>query len=112
MRKIYSNDQKTNYDKNEFLSSWACEWESSDEMGSRTLRQPNQRKVNLPWKDKSWRPLIDIHSSTKAIYKSVIDIMDFHNCNMDVYNSVMDIHNSAMYIHNSITDIQTCVFGK
>ena len=70
----------------------------------RTLRQPNLRKVRrptVPWKGRNESPLIDIHSSIKAIHQSVIDIMDIHNSNMDVYNPVM-------YIHNTITDIQTC----
>ena len=72
-------------------------------MGPRTLRQPNLRKVDLPYRGKAEMKalLIDIHSSIKAIHQSVIDIMDIHNSNMDVYNPVM-------YIHNSITDIQTC----
>ena len=67
-------------------------------------RQPNLRKVRrptVPWKGRNESPLIDIHSSIKAIHQSVIDIMDIHNSNMDVYNPVM-------YIHNTITDIQTC----
>ena len=69
------------------------------------LRQPNMKKVDLPWKGRSVSPLIDIHSSIKAIYKSVIDIMDIHNSNMNIYNSVM-------YIRNSITDIQPCIIEK
>ena len=80
------------------------EWKSFGEMGPRTLRQPNLRKVRrptVPWKGRNESPLIDIHSSIKAIHQSVIDIMDIHNSNMDVYNPVM-------YIHNTITDIQTC----
>ena len=78
------------------------EWKSSDEMGPRTLRQPNLRKADLPLltmerqKSKPFNQYI--HSSIKAIHKSVIDIMDIHNSNTDVYNSVM-------YIHNSITDL-------
>ena len=80
------------------------EWKSFGEMGPRTLRQPNLRKVRrptVPWKGRNESPLIDIHSSIKAIHQSVIDIMDIHNSNMDVYNPVM-------YIHNTITNIQTC----
>ena len=80
------------------------EWKSFGEMGPRTLRQPNLRKVRrptVPWKGRNESPLIDIHSSIKAIHQSVIDIMDIHNSNMDIYNPVM-------YIHNTITDIQTC----
>ena len=50
------------------------------------------------WKGRNESPLIDIHSSIKAIHKSVIDIMSIHNSNMDVYDPVM-------YIHNSIMDI-------
>ena len=64
--------------------------------GPRKLRQPNLRKVDLPWKGRSVSPLIDIYSSIKAIHKSVFDIMDIHNSNMDVYNSVMYIHDSIM----------------
>ena len=60
-----------------------------------------ESRPTVPWKGRNESPLIDIHSSTKAIHQSVIDIMDIHNSNMDVYNPVM-------YIHNSITDIQTC----
>ena len=63
---------------------------------SRKVRRPT-----VPWKGRNESPLIDIHSSIKAIHQSVIDIMDIHNSNMDVYNPVM-------YIHNTITDIQTC----
>ena len=81
------------------------EWKSSDEMGPRTLSQPNLRKVDPPRKGRSVSPLIDIHSSIKAIHKSVIDIIDIHNSNMDVYNSIM-------HIHNSIPDIQTCIMEK
>ena len=44
--------QKMNYDKMKLFSCWKCEWKSSDEMGPRTLRQPNRRKVDLPWKYK------------------------------------------------------------
>ena len=58
-------------------------------------------RPTVPGKGRNESPLIDIHSSTKAIHQSVIDIMDIHNSNMDVYNPVM-------YTHNSITDIQTC----
>ena len=79
------------------------EWKSSGEMGPSTLRQPNLRKVDLPYLGKAEMKalLIDIHSSIKTIHQSVIDIMDIHNSSTDVYNPVM-------YIHNSITDIQTC----
>ena len=73
--------------------------------GPMTLRQPNLRTVNLPWKGRSVSQLIDIHSSIKAIHKSFNDIMDIHNSNMDVYNSIK-------YIHNSITDIQICIMEK
>ena len=62
------------------------EWKSFGEMGPRTLRQPNLRKVRrptVPWKGRNESPLIDIHSSIKAIHQSVIDIMDIHNSNMD-----------------------------
>ena len=54
------------------------EWKSSDEMGPRTLRQPNMRKVDL-WIGRNESPLIDIHYSIKAIHESVIDIME-HGC--------------------------------
>ena len=79
----------------------------SDEMGPRILKQPNLRKVDLPWKGRSVSPLIDIQSSIKAIHKSVIDIMDIHKIFPD-----MGVYNSVMYIHNSITDIQTCIMEK
>ena len=42
-------------------------------------------------RQKRLSPLIDIHSSIKAIHKSLINITD--------------IHNSVMYIRNSITNI-------
>ena len=61
-----------------------------------------ESKPTVPWKGRNESPLIDIHSSIKAIHQSVIDIMDIHNSNMDVYNPVM-------YIHSSITDIQTYI---
>ena len=47
------------------------EWKSFGEMGPRTLRQPNLRKVRrptVPWKGRNESPLIDIHSSIKAHY--------------------------------------------
>ena len=84
----------------------------ADEMGPRTFRQPNLKKVDQPWKGRSVSPLINIHSSIKATDESVINIMDIHNSNMDVYNSVMDIHNSVMDIHDLITDIHTCIIEK
>ena len=85
---------------------------SSDEMGTGTLRQPNLRKVDLPWWDRSVSPIINIHSSIKAVYESIIDTMDIPNSNIYVYNSVMDIHNSVIYFHSSFTDIQTCIKEK
>ena len=105
MRKICSGDQKIDYYKMKFSSRWKYEWKSSDKMGPRTLRQPNLRKVDLPWKGRSASILIDIRSSIKAIHKSNIEIMDIHNFNMGVYYSVM-------YIHNSISDTQTCIMEK
>ena len=81
------------------------EWKSSDEMGPRTLRQPNLREVNLPRKCRRVNPVIDIHSSIKVIHKSVIDIMDIHN-SMDGYNSVVHNHNSVIYIHYGYPDLQ------
>ena len=66
-----------------------------------TKSEESRPFATVPWKGRNESPLIDIHSSIKAIHQSVIDIMDSHNSNMDVYNPVM-------YIHNSITDIQTC----
>ena len=44
-----------------------------------------ESRPTVPWKGRNESPLIDIHSSIKAIHQSVIDIMDIHNSNMDVY---------------------------
>ena len=104
------------------------EWKSFGEMGPRTLRQPNLRKVRrptVPWKGRNESPLIDIHSSIKAIHQSVIDIMDIHNSNMDVYITqscisiiqlrisrlaeiVMDIHDLIVDVNNYIMAIHNC----
>ena len=65
------------------------------------VTKSEESRPTVPWKGRNESPLIDIHSSIKAIHQSVVDIMDIHNSNMDIYNPVM-------YIHNSITDIQTC----
>ena len=84
------------------------EWKPSDEInGPQDIKttKSEENRPTVPRKGRNESPLIDIHSSIKAIHKSVIDIMDIHNSNMDVYNSVM-------YIHNSITDIQTCIMEK
>ena len=110
--KICTNDPKMNHDKTKFSSRWKCEWKSSDEMGPRALRQPNLRKEDLPWKGRSVSPLINIHSSIKALHQSIIDVMDIHNSNMGVYNSLINIHNSVTYIHNSISDIQWYIIEK
>ena len=93
---LSKHDQKMNYDQIKFLSSWTCEWKSSDEMGNRILSHPNQREVDLPWKGKNVSPLIDTQSSIKAIHKSIIDIMDIHNSIMYFSDSIIDVHNSVM----------------
>ena len=59
-----------------------------------------ESRPTVPWKDRNESPLIDIHSSIKAIHQSVIDITDIHHTNMDVYNPVimiMDIHDCHVY---------------
>ena len=43
------------------------EWKSSEEMGPRTLKQPNLRKVDLLWKIRTVSPLIDILRSRLSI---------------------------------------------
>ena len=74
--KVRSDDQKMNHDKMTFSLCWKLEWKSSDEMDPKILRQPNLTKVDLPWKDMSVSPLINIHTSIKAIHESIIDIME------------------------------------
>ena len=76
------------------------EWKSSDEMGPGHYL----REVDLPRKCRGVSPVIDIHSSIKAIHKSVIDIMDIHN-SMDGYNSVVHNHNSVIYIYYGYPDL-------
>ena len=79
-----------------------------------------ESRPTVPWKGRNESPLIDIHSSIKAIHQSVIDIMDMHNSNMDVYNPVMYIHNSitisrlteiVMDIHDLIRDVNNYIMA-
>ena len=101
------------------------EWKSFGEMGPRTLRQPNLRKVRrptVPWKGRNESPLIDIHSSIKAINQllilwisiiltwmsitqSCISIIQLRISRlaeivMDIHDLIVDVNNYIMAIHN------------
>ena len=103
------------------------EWKSFGEMGPRTLRQPNLRKVRrpiVPWKGRNESPLIDIHSSIKAISinqllilwisiiltwmsitQSCISIIQLRISRlaeivMDIHDLIVDVNNYIMAIHN------------
>ena len=101
------------------------EWKSSDEMGPRTLRQPNLRKVDLPYRGKAemkalssisilrsrlsinqllilW---ISIILTWMAIIQSCISIIQLRISRlaevvMDIHDLIVDVNNYIMAIHN------------